>query len=131
MAKIYKKPVVSIDTGLSEGVYTASGASAGSLSVTYVGPWDSWGTSGGKALAQASWSGLSGTIILNVTFNDAIDGAETEPSDSSVSCSWSGQTATFTFNADTTTNPLILGVHLEHGTSIHNLKMTGYTYSAN
>lgn len=24
MAKIYKKPVVSIDTGLSEGVYTAT-----------------------------------------------------------------------------------------------------------
>lgn len=40
MAKIYKKPVVSIDTGLSEGVYTASGASAGTLSVTYNGVWD-------------------------------------------------------------------------------------------
>ena len=31
MEKIYKKPVVSIDTGLSEGVYAASGASQGIL----------------------------------------------------------------------------------------------------
>ena len=55
MEKIYKKPVVSIDTGLSEGVYTASGASAnqGTLSVTYYGVWDRWGTNGGKALALA------------------------------------------------------------------------------
>lgn len=128
MAKIYKKPVVSIDTGLSEGVYTASGASAGTLNVTYYGVWDRWDTNGGKALAIADWSSLSGTITLNVTFNDTIDDAETEPSGSSISCSCSGQTATFTFNTETTTSPLTLGFHLHHGTSIDNLQMTGYTY---
>lgn len=128
MAKIYKKPVVSIDTGLSEGVYTASGASAGTLTVTYLGVWDRWGTNGGKGLASASWSGLSGTITLNVTFNDTIDHADTEPP--SISCSWSGKTATFTFNANTT-DTLTIGIHLNHGTSIDDLQMTGYTYSAN
>lgn len=127
MAKIYKKPVVSIDTGLSEGVYTASGASAGTLSVTYEGVWDRWGTNGGKGLVLASWSGLSGTITLNVTFNDTIDQAETHVS--SVTCSWSGTTATFTFDTGTTESPLMIGVHLNHGTSIDALKMTGYTYS--
>lgn len=125
MAKIYKKPVVSIDTGLSEGVYTASGASAGNLNVTYLGVWDRW-TEGGKGLAQANWFGLIGTITLNVTFNDIIDGAETNGS--SVTCSWSGKTVTFTFDAGTT-NPLTLGFHLHHGTSIDNLQITGYTYS--
>lgn len=125
MAKIYKKPVVSIDTGLSEGVYTASGASAGTLSVTYNGVWDRWPT-GGKGLVLASWSGLSGIITLNVTFNDTIDHAETEPT--SISCSLSGKTATFTFNANTTST-LTIGIHLNHGTSIDALKMTGYTYS--
>ena len=125
MAKIYKKPVVSIDTGLSEGVYTASGASAGNLNVTYLGVWDRWGTNGGKGLAQADWSGLSGTITLNVTFNDTIDQVETD--DASVKYSLSGKTATFTFSA-TTKNPLTLGIHLNHGTSIDDLKMTGFTY---
>lgn len=125
MAKIYKKPVVSIDTGLSEGVYTASGASAGTLSVTYNGVWDRWPT-GGKGFVLASWSGLSGIITLNVTFNDTIDHAETEPT--SISCSWSGQTATFTFNTETTTSPLMIGIHLDHGTSIDALQMTGFTY---
>lgn len=128
MAKIYKKPVVSIDTGLSEGVYTASGASAGTLDVKYLGVWDRWGTNGGKGVALVSWSGLSGTITLQVTFNDTIDQAETDATGSSVNCSWSGTTATFTFNADAATSPFTLGVHLDHGTSIDNLKMTGFTY---
>lgn len=129
MAKIYKKPVVSIDTGLSEGVYTASGASAGNLNVTYLGVWDRWGTNGGKRHASASWSSLSGTITLNVTFNDSIDEAET--TGNSVICSCSGTTATFTFNTATTESPIILGFHIHHGTSIDALKMTGYTYSVN
>lgn len=129
MEKIYKKPVVSIDTGLSEGVYAASGASAnqGTLNVTYQGVWDRWGTNGGKGLAFANWSGLSGTITLHVTFNDTIDQAET--SAGSVSCSGSSKTVTITFDAKTTENPLTIGVHLNHGTSIDNLQMTGYTYS--
>ena len=41
MTKAYKKPVVSIDTGMAEGVYAASGSA---LNVTYYGVWDRWGT---------------------------------------------------------------------------------------
>ena len=128
MTKVYKKPVVSIDTGMAEGVYAASGAAKGTLNVTYLGVWDRWGTNGGKGLAQADWSGIDGTITLNVTFNDTVDQAETD--DASVQASWSGKTATFTF-ASTATNPLTIGIHLNHGTSIDNLKMTGFTYSVN
>lgn len=126
MTKTYKKPVVSIDTGMAEGVYAASGASQGTLKVTYLGVWDRWGTNGGKGLANATWSGIDGTITLNVTFNDTVDQAETD--DASVQTSWSGKTATFTF-ASTATNPLTIGIHLNHGTSIDDLKMTGFTYS--
>ena len=126
--KTYEKPVVSVDTGLAEGVYAASGASQGTLNVTYYGVWDRWGTNGGKGLAQADWSGIDGTITLNITFNDTIDMAETEVA--SVQTSWSGKTATLTF-ASTVTNPLTIGIHLNHGTSIDNLKMTGFTYSVN
>ena len=126
MMKTYKKPVISIDNGISEGVYAASGASQRTLNVTYYGVWDRWGTNGGKGLAMANWSDIDGTITLNVTFNDTIDQAETD--DASVQASWSGKTATFTF-ASTASDSLTIGIHLNHGTSIDDLKMTGFAYS--
>lgn len=128
MMNMYKKPVVTVDAGMAEGVYAASGAAQGTLNVTYVGVWDRWGTNGGKGLAQADWSGLNGTITLNITFSDTVDQVETD--DASVQTSWSGKTATLTF-ASTVTNPLTIGIHLNHGTSIDDLKMTGFTYSVN
>ena len=51
--KMYKKPVVTVDAGMAEGVYAASGASKGTLNVTYCGVWDRWEPNGGKGLAQA------------------------------------------------------------------------------
>ena len=125
--KTYKKPVVTVDAGMAEGVYAASGAK-GTLNVTYYGVWDKWGTNGGKGLAMADWSGINGTITLNITFNDTLDQVETD--DASVQTSWSGKTATLTF-ASTATNPLTIGVHIDHGVSIDDLKMTGFTYSVN
>ena len=126
--KAYTKPVVTIDNGMAEGVYAASGAAQGTLDVTYVGVWDRWGTNGGKGLAQADWSGINGTITLNITFNDTVDQVETD--DASVQASCSEKTATLTF-ASTASNPLTIGIHLNHGTSIDDLKMTGFTYSVN
>lgn len=128
MMNTYKKPVVSVDSGMAEGVYAASGASKGNLNVTYYGVWDRWGTNGGKGLAMASWSDIDGTITLHINFNDTVDQAET--TDASVQTSCSGKTATFTF-ASTASNPLTIGIHLNHGTSIDDLKMTGFTYSVN
>lgn len=127
MMKTYTKPVVTIDNGMAEGVYAASGAQ-GTLNVTYHGVWDRWGTNGGKGLAMADWSGIDGTITLNITFNDTVDQVETD--NASVQASWSGQTATLTF-ASTVTSPLTIGIHIDHGTSIDDLKMTGFTYSVN
>ena len=125
--RIYKKPMITVDSGLAEGVYAASGAKE-PLNVTYYGVWDRWGTNGGKGLAYATWSDINGTITLNITFNDTIDQVETD--DASVQKTWSGKTATLTF-ASTASNPLTIGIHLNHGTSIDNLKMTGFTYSVN
>jgi len=126
MMKIYKKPVISIDNEISEGVYAASGASQGTLNVDYHGVWDRWGTNGGKGLAMANWSNIDGTITLVIKFNDTIDQVET--TDASVRATCSGQTATLTF-ASTAENPLTIGVHLNHGTSIDNLKMKDFSYS--
>lgn len=126
--KTYKKPVVTVDAGMAEGVYAASGATHGTLNATYVGVWDKWGTNGGKGLVSANWSDINGTITLNITFNDTVDQVETD--DASVHTSWSGKTATLTF-ASTATNPLTIGVHIDHGVSIDDLRMTGFTYSVN
>ena len=126
--KTYNKPVVTVDAGMAEGVYAASGAAKGTLNVSYYGVWDRWGTNGGKGLAMANWSDLNGTITLNITFNDTVDQVETD--NASVQASCSGKTATFTF-ASTASNPLTIGVHIDHGTSIDDLKMTGFTYSVN
>lgn len=126
MMKIYKKPVISIDNEISEGIYAASGASQGTLKVEYHGVWDRWGTNGGKGLAMANWSDIDGTITLVINFNDTIDQVET--TDASVNATCSGQTATLTF-ASTAENPLTIGVHLNHGTSIDNLKMKDFSYS--
>ena len=123
--RTYKKPMITVDSGLAEGVYAASGAKE-PLNVTYYGVWDRWGTNGGKGLAYATWSDINGTITLNITFNDTIDQVETD--DASVQKTWSGKTATLTF-ASTATNPLTIGIHLNHGTSIDDLKMAGFTYS--
>ena len=126
MMKNYKKPVISIDNEISEGVYAASGASQGTLNVDYHGVWDRWGTNGGKGLAMANWSDIDGTITLVINFTDTIDQVET--TDASVRATCSGQTATLTF-ASTAENPLTIGVHLNHGTSIDNLKMKDFSYS--
>lgn len=50
MMNTYKKPVVSVDSGMAEGVYAASGA--GTLNVIYTGVWDRWGTDGGQMAAR-------------------------------------------------------------------------------
>lgn len=122
----YRKPVVTVDAGLAEGIYAASGAAQGTLNVTYYGVWDRWPSGGGKGLAFANWSDINGTITLHISFNDTVDGIETD--DASVQKSWSGKTATLTF-ASSAANPLTVGIHLNHGTSIDNLQITGYTYS--
>lgn len=75
---------------------------------------------------MANWSDIDGTITLVINFNDTIDQVET--TDASVNATCSGQTATLTF-ASTAENPLTIGVHLNHGTSIDNLKMTDFSYS--
>lgn len=128
MMKTYKKPVISIDNGISEGVYAASGATEGTLNVAYYGVWDRWGTNGGKGLAMANWSNIDGTITLVINFNDTVDDIETD--DASVQKSWNGKTATLTF-ASTAANPLTIGIHLNHETSIDNLQMIGFSYSVN
>ena len=125
MMKTYEKPVVSVDTGLAEGVYAASGT--GTLTVTNNSWSDDWGATGGKRTFEARWSGIDGTITLNLNFNDTICGVGTN--DASVQTSYSGKTATLMLPS-TMEQPFYIFIQLDHG-PINNLELTGFTYSVN
>ena len=85
------------------------------------------GTNGGKRdLLWQTGPVSTEPLPLNVHFNDTVDQAETD--DASVQASCSGKNCYFVF-ASTATNPLTMGIHLNHGTSIDNLKMTSFEYS--
>ena len=79
--KTYKKPVVTVDAGMAEGVYAASGAK-GRLNVVYHGVWDRWGTNGGKGLAMADWSGINAVSYTHLdvykrqTYSGAVENFE-------------------------------------------------------
>ena len=53
--RTYKKPMITVDSGLAEGVYAASGASQGTLNVTY-------GIAGAQT-AVRDWLWLTGRIL--------------------------------------------------------------------
>lgn len=88
----YEKPVITVDAGLAEGVYAASGAgngvSAGSLSVVA-----DWGGSG-QAKFMLDLSNVKGSqLTVTVTFNNDItngwsDGASTSLSGNRLTLSW-------------------------------------------
>lgn len=57
--KTYKKPVVTVDAGMAEGVYAASGASQGTLNVTYHGVWDKW-----ELMVARVWQRQTGQVLM-------------------------------------------------------------------
>lgn len=126
MQKSYTKPIISVNLSCAEGIYAASGANA--LDAVYYGVWDRWNTNGGKGLVMVSWGSLEGLVRLQMTFNDTLDDVSTN--DASVQVAISGNMAILTFSASAT-NPLTVGVHLDHGTSIDDLVMTGFSYELN
>lgn len=65
--KLYKKPIITLDTGVAEGIYAASGA--GSFSVEDAGVVADWGGSGQRNFSL-DLSALKGkNIKLSITFN--------------------------------------------------------------
>lgn len=69
MAKTYKKPVISVDQGLAEGVYAASGATSQNEIIIAFSKIDAdWGGSGQISLS-ADYTGLTKRSSLSVTLN--------------------------------------------------------------
>ena len=120
--KTYEKPIISVDEGLAEGVYAASGASPINISAPTV--INDWGISG-QAKFLANYSGIPETdrlhLSVTVTFNMPITSA------------WGGgasviinsSTATFSYyNA-----PERVEIFVQANGSISDLKVEGYAYT--
>ena len=70
----YKKPLVTIDAGLAEGVYAASGA-VNTVQLSDLKVFNSWGE-GGQLTFTADLSGADPSqLVLVVTFNQEIANA--------------------------------------------------------
>ena len=104
--KTYEKPVVTVDTGLAEGVYAASGAgngvSASGLSVVY-----DWVSSGQAKFTLDLTNANRSQLTVTVKFNNDIsngwgDGASASSSGNQLTLSWDSapETADITVQAN-------------------------------
>ena len=119
--KVYEKPVVSVDAGMTEGVYAASGAGGimtGNKTIVA-----DWGGSGQAKfdldLSNVNLSQL--TVVL--TFN--MDISSCWGSNASVNCS--DKTATLTWYRA----PTSAEITVQANGDIKNLQITGSSYSNN
>lgn len=125
--KQYSKPMISIDAGMAEGVYAASGAgSSGSVTFNFSRYDGDWGT-GGTAIYTFNLSDIKReNLLLTVSFNLPISGAWGASSSASVS----GKTATFSWANQTAPSSGELSIQVQ-GNDIKQLTIEGYTYSNN
>ena len=123
MKRTYETPIIVANHNLAEGVYLASGA--GHVNVSYTGVMDRWAT-GGKGAVTVNCPNVTGMVSLTLTFNDSIDDADASAADANLT--YSGQTVKVVFDCAANAS-VIIGVHLNHGTSINSLQLTDYNYS--
>ena len=91
--KTYKKPIISVDSGLAEGVYAASGAD--SVTFSKFSKVADWGNDNGQLNFTVDFSktvNLS-QLTLKITFNQTIaaawgGGASVTVNGSEMSCTW-------------------------------------------
>lgn len=57
--RAYEKPVITVDSGMAEGIYAASGATQGTLNVTYHG----YGIDGAQ-MAEKVWLWQTGPELM-------------------------------------------------------------------
>lgn len=115
--KTYEKPIISIDEGLAEGVYAASGTS---VTVTSTGK-NKWGTESGRSNYKIEFTDIKLTSIT-LTFNQPITGGS-----GNTQYSISGQSITFIYNGWNPPSPIDLSADVSTGLST--LELTGYTYT--
>ena len=72
----YVKPIISIASGITEGIYTASGVTPNAVTLGALKVLNDWGTNG-QLIFAADFSALSNRcpLTLTVTFNATISSA--------------------------------------------------------
>ena len=120
--KVYEKPVVSVDAGMTEGVYAASGAGGSTVTVDFLRYDGEWGN-GGTAVFNVDLSAINPSqLTVVLTFNVSISGCWGGGASSSVT----GKTATLTWYSA----PLSAEISVQvQGTDVKQLKCTGSSYS--
>lgn len=123
---MYEKPVISVDTGMAEGVYAASGSdlNSGKVSVKSSGVAADWGNSG-QANFSIDLSGLNNRSQLTVvlTFNMEI----TSGWGGGASAAASGKQVTLTWYSA----PESAEITVQANGNINQIECTGSSYSNN
>lgn len=119
--KQYSKPIISIDTGMAEGIYAASGSAITISSPTNV---TSWTSTSGQATFNADLSKISASsLTLTLNFNTAISAGWCDGANNSIS----GQTLTLTWSNNVPSKAVIY-VQVNQS-DINQLQCIGYSYS--
>ena len=115
--KMYEKPVITVDAGLAEGIYAASGASDG-ISVAYLRK-NAYYQENGAVTYRASWT--SGNVkSITLVFNQNINSAS-----ANTSCSISESSVTVTYNGWSPPSPVDITVVVSTGLS--SLQLESYS----
>lgn len=119
--KVYEKPIISVDEGMTEGVYAASGASQGGVNVSSGKVVADW-VGSGQASFTLDLSGVeSSQLTVVLTFSTDISSAW----GGGASVSYSGNTATLYWYSA----PSSAEITVQANGTISNLKCVGSSYS--
>ena len=122
----YEKPIISVDAGMAEGVYAASGSapSSGGVSVKSSGVAADWGNSG-QANFNIDLSGLSNLSQLTVVLTFNMD----------ISSGWGGNANAVASGKQLTLSwysaPTSADITVQASGNINQLECTGSSYSNN
>ena len=119
--KQYSKPIISIDIGMAEGVYAASGADSNAIAISSPSATADWGGSGQATLtlnlSKMNPSQLTVILTFNMDISSGWGGG--------ASASASGHNVTLTqYNAPETAE-----ITVQANGDINQLKCTGYSYT--
>lgn len=119
--KQYSKPIISIDIGMAEGVYAASGADSNAIAISSPSATADWGGSGQTTLTLNLSKMNPSQLTVILTFNMDISsgwggGASASASGHNVTLTW--------YNAPETAE-----ITVQANGDINQLKCTGYSYT--
>lgn len=120
----YEKPIVFIDSGMAEGIYTASGVSYG-VTVNYEAVL-AQSPSRGNGRVDISWSGINGIIEITLNFNANI--AEVSISNTNVEYAIEGKRVSLRFSSSISSS-LYINVTIDNATHVSELRLTGHSHN--